>query len=264
VPERRSNGDPEDRFEDLARSRPRAADGELAPEASAAERLAELDEAGPPEEKPPGPPPSARPGSRYAWVVGVAFVIVIVVVGFNSLPNAGRGFRGPPVGEPLPAFAAPTVDGPDKVANVKQGGGDTDAANRTAACDVRERDVITVCADRTRRPLVLVFIVPGPPRCEQQVDRVDRLRGDFRGVDFVAVVSGRSRGKVRELVRRRGWRLPVAVDRDLAVFNLYRVGFCPTTVAADRHGIVRDDEVKKLLGEPQLRRVVRTAERGGG
>ena len=44
------------------------------------------------ERQAPGPP---RPGGRYTWVVGVAALIVIIVVAFNSLPNAGRGYRGP-------------------------------------------------------------------------------------------------------------------------------------------------------------------------
>jgi hypothetical protein len=252
---------PDDRFGDLGRPPPGTADRPSAA-GGAAERLAELDESGPPEETPAGPPPSARPGSRYAWVVGVVFLVVIVMVGLNSLPNAGRGFRGPPSGEPLPAFAAPTVEGSDRVANVKQSAGDADAGNRTPACDVRQGDVITVCAERRTRPLVLVFIVPGPRQCERQIDRVDRVRGDFRGVDFIAVVSGRSRDRVADLVRRRGWTLPVAVDRDLAVFNLYRVGFCPTTVVSDRAGVVRDKRVKRLLGETELRRVIRGVERG--
>ena len=49
----------------------------------------------------PGPP---RPGGRYTWVVGVAALIVIIVVAFNSLPNAGRGYRGPEKGERHPGL----------------------------------------------------------------------------------------------------------------------------------------------------------------
>jgi hypothetical protein len=36
------------------------------------------------------------------------------------------------------------------------------------------------------------------------------------------------RETVRELVRRRGWEMPVGYDRDGAVASLYRVGGCPT------------------------------------
>src|SRR5918997_1257751 len=80
----------DDRFADLGRT------------SSAGDRLAELDEREP--EERPDPP---RRRGRYSWVVGVAAVIAIAVVGINSLPNAGRGTDGPPAGKPLPRFAAP-------------------------------------------------------------------------------------------------------------------------------------------------------------
>src|SRR5207247_3220970 len=82
---------PEDRFADLGPS------GEQKP--SAAERLAELDEREPEEQ--PKPPEPSRPGGRYTWVVGIAFVIAIIVAGANALRHSGAGYRGIPAGRPL-------------------------------------------------------------------------------------------------------------------------------------------------------------------
>lgn len=241
----------DDRFEDLGAKRP-------APQPSAAERLSDLDDGELEEERPSPPPPQpARPGGgRYAWVVGVALLIVIVVAGVNSIPNAGRGVRGPAKGELIPAFAAPgATAGVDGDANVAQA---EDADGRAPACRVREPGAVNICDLRARSPLVVTFIVPGVPECEAQLDRVERLRGEFPGVGFVAVVSGRPRSEVAPIVRRRGWRFPVAVDRDLAVFNLYRIGFCPTTVFSYRGGEVREARVKEAVSDGELRAAVRS------
>src|SRR5688572_14198173 len=82
-----------------------------------------------------GPP---RPSGRYTWVVGVAALLAVIVVAFNSLPNAGRGYRGPKVGERVPVFAAPLATSDvDGDTNIKQGRKDKSAENDTPACAVR-------------------------------------------------------------------------------------------------------------------------------
>ena len=239
---------PDDRLGDLGRAR------------SAADRLAELDRREP-EPDTPRPPPRRPLGGRYTWVVGVAAVIVIVVAGVNSLPNAGRGIRGPEPGERIPAFAAPSATGPlDADANIKQSGSDEGLSeNRTPACEVRMPGVVNVC-DLRRRPLVLTLIVPGVPACEDQLDGIERVRRSFPRVAFAAVVSGRPKATVRKLVEEHRWGFPVAVDRDNAVFNLYRAALCPTTVFAYRGGIVRETRIKPL-SDSALRIAVRGIER---
>jgi hypothetical protein len=47
-------------------------------------------------------------------------------------------------------------------------------------------------------------------------------------VGFLALDIRDDRETVRELIRRRGWAMPVGYDRDGAVAGLYRVGGCPT------------------------------------
>jgi len=127
---------PEDRFGDLGPSEP-----------TAAERFSELDEGDMEAERRqrdrPGP---ARPGGRYTWVVGVAALIVVIVVAFNSLPNAGRGYRGPAEGKRMPVFAAPLATSDvEGDANVKQDAKDKTAGNDTPACDVDLPGVVTTC-----------------------------------------------------------------------------------------------------------------------
>jgi hypothetical protein len=69
---------------------------------------------------------------------------------------------------------------------------------------------------------------------------------------FAAVVSGGSHAKVAALVRGRGWTFPVAVDRDLSVFNLYRVAVCPTTIFAFPGGKVARTSIKPLSQQQVL------------
>jgi hypothetical protein len=223
----------EDRFGDLGPSEERK---------SPAQRLAELDEADLAQEreaKPAGPPP--RPAGRYMWVV-----IVVIVAGINALRHSGGGLHGPAVGKPLPQFAAPLATSSlDGDANVKQKAGQSNQLGKQPACQVRVPGSITSCA-LSRKPLVLSVIVPGATKCEGQLDLFQRMAATHPRAQFAAVVSGGSHAKVAALVRRHGWTFPVAVDRDLSVFNLYRVAVCPTTVFTFRGGKVESTTIHPL------------------
>jgi hypothetical protein len=232
---------PEDRFGDLGPS-----DGR-----STAERLNELDELAAAEERDAQPKPPPRPAGRYMWVVGIAFVIALAVAGLNAIKHTGGGLKGPEVGKPLPAFAAPLATGQlDGVANVRQRAKQSSQAGARPACDVHLPGSVTSCA-LSRKPLVLSVIVPGVKQCEAQLDLFQRLQSRYPRAQFAAVVSSAKRAKVAALVRRRGWTFPVAVDPDFAVFNLYRVAVCPTTVFAFRGGRVQSTTIHPL-GAPQV------------
>jgi hypothetical protein len=224
---------PDDRFGDLR----------------AGERLAELDRHD--EDARPQPP---RRRGRFTWVVGVAAVIAIAVVALNSLPNPGRGTDGPEVGKPLPRFAAPNAAvAADFDPNINQDASDP-APGKTPACDVP--GAVRIC-DYTSKPLVITFIAP-TGACESFLDRVERMRARFPGVNFVAVLSATDEKAGEELVRERGWKQPVALDRNGSILTLYRVSFCPTVVLASKGGIVRNiEEPEKKLSDAELAAAIR-------
>ena len=240
-------GPPEDRFADLG-----------APESSgrsAAERFEELDERDP--EPQPAPPRPARPSSAYAWVVGIAFVIAVIVAGANALRHSGAGYRGIPAGKRLAPFAAPlATSNHNNDANIqpRAGGG------HPAACSVHLPGVVNLCELRSR-PLVLTFVATGGGGCNVQLDRVDRVRRSFPGVGFVGVISRTSLSAAGNMVRSRGWGFPVAFDRDAAVFNLYGIGDCPTTIFARRSGISAGTR-RGNLSDAQLSAAVRALLQG--
>jgi peroxiredoxin len=238
---------PDDRFGDLGPREPTAAD-----------RFAELDEGDMEAEREQrerqgvGPP---RPAGRYTWVVGIAALFVVIVVAFNSLPNAGRGYRGPEKGKRVPVFAAPLATShTEGDANVKQDADDKDAPNDTPACDVDLPGVVTTCELFETKPLVLMLAVPAGD-CERQLEAMEALSRERRDLQFAAVISGRSGDSAREVVDRTGVTFPVAVDRDLAVFNLYRVAYCSTAVA-DRGGRLREFKANHPLDREELERML--------
>ena len=59
----------------------------------------------------------------------------------------------------------------------------------------------------------------------------------------------------------RGWSFPVAFDRDAAVFNLYGIGDCPTTIFARRSGISAGTR-RGNLSDAQLSAAVRALLQG--
>jgi AhpC/TSA family len=213
---------PDDRFADLG---PGDADRR-----SAAERFAELDERDP-EPKPKAPEPR-RPSGRYTWVVGIAFVIAIIVAGANALRHSGAGYKGIPTGRALAPFAAPLATSNhdnDATIQAKRGGG------HPAACDVRGAGIVNLC-DLRRRPLVVTFVANGGGGCDAQLGRVDRVRSGFPGVNFLGVITRKSLSDAKRMVLSHGWGFPVALDRDTALFNLYGIGDCPTTIFARTGG----------------------------
>jgi hypothetical protein len=227
----RGNGD---RFEDL----------------SVGERLAERDRTHP---EPMRRPEVPRPGNKYAWAVGILLFMGLGVLLFaETIPNQGKGLRGPEVGQPLPAFAAPSAAGEKEGgdANICQKKPCNKNAGPVPACEVRGNGIVTVCPSE-RGARVMTFVVTRGTDCEPQVDRVERIRGEFPNVRFVTVVSGDSKSETKNLAIARRWRQPVAVDTDGAVVNLYGVGVCPITVFA-RNGRVRVTNVGNLT-EQQLR-----------
>jgi peroxiredoxin len=238
---------PEDRFENLGEP----------PRRSAAERFEDEDRLNPEPDMPRPRADAPRPGNRYAWVVGIVMLMVAAVVLLaRGVPDSGEGLRGPPKGSTIPAFAAPSATGElDGDANVRQATGGSAAAGKGPACDLRGEDIVNVC-DLREKSLVLTFLVTEGGDCEPQVDRVERMRSEFPEVNFAAVVSGEEREEIEQIVRRRGWTLPVAVDRDRAVLNGYGVALCPTTVFAYPGGRVRTVKLGNLT-EDQLREQVR-------
>lgn len=193
---------------------------------------------------------------RYSLAAGLLFAAVIAVAVVHTLGSKDEGTLG--LDElrarwPLPEFAVPAAGGSlEGDANVAQ----DDCASaqvpcpagsrRLAACRIRTPGAIRIC-DLFDRPLVLSFWFSRGGNCVSQQDVVDRAYRRYRDrVGFLSVDVRDDRDTVRQLIRQRGWRMPVGYDRDGAVAALYRVGGCPTFAYVYPGGMLQDASIGEL------------------
>ena len=190
------------------------------------------------------PPP--RPRSPYGWLFALAVGLVLVYISVNTLRNVGSVPRGVAPGKPLPPFAAPLATGRlEGDANVATKRGQAQVGKRPA-CEVRGREIVNSCQLTEGSPAVLAFIHTGEPSCAAQLDTIERVRKRYGSVRFAAVTGGTDRSELRPVIRRRGWRFPIAYDRDGAVFTLYGVVDCPTLTFTYPGGIAMRTTLKPL------------------
>jgi thiol-disulfide isomerase/thioredoxin len=200
--------------------------------------------------------PSPRPGRAYSTVVGLLFLALIVVGTLSTIGSRDQGVLGlneVSTDEPLAEFAVPiATSGLEGDANVAQDDCESDQLpcpsdqRRAPACRVRLANAIRVC-DYFERPLVISFWFSRGGNCENEQDVVSEVSRRYRGrVGFLSIDVRDSRDSVRDLVRQRGWRMPVGYDHDGAVASLYRVGGCPTFVYAYPGGILESASIGEL------------------
>ena len=119
--------------------------------------------------------------------------------------------------------------------------------------------ILNICQLWERGPVALAFFATRGTQCEDELDRLQALRGDFPAVQVAAVAIRGSRGDVRQDVRARGWRFPVGYDRDGVLANSYGVAVCPQITLAYTGGIVRTNligEISTARLRAELRRLV--------
>ena len=204
----------------------------------------------PPRPAPPEPPPPAPPAQRstVTWIVGVAVLIAIAYITLNTIRTDAPGSRGLDPGDPLPPFAAPlalsSLDGDANLATKPNQGGQGDRP----ACEVRGPDILNSCQLVEKGPVAIAFVAARSEQCDRQVDVLDRVRGDYPDISFAAVAIRGDRDDLRRTIRRRGWSLPVAWDRDGGVANAYAVAICPTVTFAYADGKVEGTSLAMIEG----------------
>jgi hypothetical protein len=206
--------------------------------------------------------PAAR---RYALLVGLAFAAIIVAAIVNATRTEQSGIlgAGDDEGRPLPHFAVPTALGPlEGDANIAQTACESserpcpEEDRRTPACEVDVEDAIRVC-DLFDRPLAISFWFMRGAECTDAQDAVDRVARRYRGrVNFLIVDVRDDREQVREVIRERGWRVPVGYDADGAVSNVYGIGVCPTVHLAYPGGTLMRSLFGSEVDEATLERSI--------
>lgn len=221
--------------------------------------------------------------SRYSLFVGLAFAAIAILAVVNAVRTEEGGIAGADRdanrGLPLPEFAVSQIPGPapaDADANIAQD--DCESSRnpcpedemRSPACEVEVEGAIRVC-DLFDKPLAISLWFTRGGDClasQDAFDAVARRRGEE--LNFLSVNVLDDAEDVEEIVRSRGWQVPVGHDSDGAVSNLTGVGVCPTILLAYPGGILHAAEIKPgnfapaeidALADELL---AATAERGGG
>lgn len=206
-------------------------------------------------EIPVPPPPGA---SRYGWFLGVVAVLVLALIGLNTLRTHSNGSAGLSKGVQAPPFAAPLVFSrfsDDADVNVARKAGQGGGAGRIPACDLTLPGVLNLCRLYSVHPVVLIFTATRGSQCTRQLDIVERLLPQARNVSFAAVAIRGSRSDLQRLTRNHGWTFPVAYDHDGVLANLYGIAVCPQLTFIGRDGKVKDTAVGLVSSGDLLRRV---------
>ena len=204
--------------------------------------------------KAPEPLPPAR-RSTVSWIVGVVVVFAIAYITLNTLRTEAPGSRGVPAGSQLPAFAAPlATSGLEGDANLATKPGQGGQGARPA-CTVRGPDIVNSCQLAEKGPVVLAFTAARSKTCDRQIDVLQRARSEYRDVQFAAVSIRGNRDDLRELIRDRGWTLPVAYDHDGGIANAYAVAICPTVTFAYKGGKVQGTSLTLIEGAALRKRI---------
>lgn len=216
---------------------------------------------------------------RYSLTVGLLFAAIIVIALFHTLSggdNETLGIDRMPAHWPLPEFAVPAATGGlEGDANVAQDDCESPQTpcpaddRRSPACRIPTRGAIRIC-DLFGRPLVLSFWFSHGGNCVEQQDVVSQVYRRYRGrVNFLSLDVRDDRETVRDLIRQRGWKMPVGYDRDGAVASLYRIAGCPTFAFAYPGGTLEDASfgdltAAKLVGRVRTLLAATRAESGAG
>ena len=200
-----------------------------------------VEPAGPVDPVEPERPPPPRTSS-ITWIVGVAVVLALGYITFNTLRTEGPGSEGIGEGEKMPLFAAPLATGS------LEGDAQVDPKK---VCSVKGPDVLNSCALRDGGPVALAFLATRSKDCLEQVDVLDRVARKHPEVQFAAVGI---RGEKPELAKAAArWKIPVAHDRDGAVANMFAVAICPTITFARAGGVVKSTSLG-LVDEAEIER----------
>lgn len=193
-------------------------------------------------------PDAPKRASRYSMFVGLAFFAIVVIAMINLLRNDDNGTLGvnaDDAGKPVAEFAVPDARGTlEGDANIFQ----DDCASaenpcpsedvRDPACQIDPEGAIRIC-DLFDKPLAISFWFTRGGDCIAPQDAFDDAAAKYGDdVNFLSLNVRDSRDTVQGIIDERGWKVPVGLDPDGAVSNLFRVGGCPTLLLAYPGGII--------------------------
>jgi hypothetical protein len=187
-------------------------------------------------------------GTRYGlWVVALGAVLIVVFTVHVAL-SSHKGATGIPPGAHIPPFAAPlAIGGPagevDVATHANEG-----LAGKVAACAERGRGILNVCELYERGPVVLTLFFDAGS-CADVLDDLQTLSHSFPQVGFAAAAVKEDAAPIARLVRSKRLTIPVGVDPEGRLGELYTMVGCPQITFVYPGGVVQSAE---LFGSQSL------------
>jgi|HubBroStandDraft_3_1064219.scaffolds.fasta_scaffold29052_2 hypothetical protein len=192
------------------------------------------------------PPPSGGvAGARYSrYVVALAAILLIAFTVHVAL-GAHKGHAGIRAGARVPPFAAPyALGGPKGEVDVATHANDG-LAGIVAACAERGPRILNICELYERGPVVLALFFDGGS-CGKAPEELQQLAPSFPQVSFAAVAVKEDDASIARLVRSKHLTLPVGIDAEGRLGDLYTMVSCPQITFVYPGGVVQS----ALLGLP--------------
>jgi hypothetical protein len=195
-----------------------------------------------------GPPDAGIAGARYGlWVVALATVLLVAFTVHVAL-SSHKGATSIPPGTRIPPFAAPlAIGGPPGEVDVATHANDG-LAGKVAACSERGAGILNICELYERGPVVLTLFFDAGS-CARILEDLQGLSHSFPQVGFAAVAVKEEAATVARLVRSKHLTVPVGVDSEGRLGELYTMVSCPQITFVYPGGVVQSAE---LLGAPSL------------
>lgn len=126
----------------------------------------------------------------------------------------------------------------------------------------------TVSLSELRGKVVLVnFWTSWCPPCRLEMPAIEKTYRSYKEIGFVVIglnlTAQDSQQAAADFAREIGITFPIAIDRDNAVGNLYRVTALPTSFFIDRNGVIRSVVVGGPMSEALIQSKVEELLREG-
>jgi hypothetical protein len=187
-------------------------------------------------------------GTRYRLYVVVLAAILLVAFTIHVALSSHKGATSIHPGTRIPPFAAPyAIGGPAGEVDIATHA-DEGSAGKVPACVERGPAILNICELYERGPVVLaLFFQAGS--CPAILEDLQRLAPSFPQVGFAAVAVKEGASSVAHLVRAKDLTIPVGVDGEGRLGELFSMVSCPQITFIYPGGVVQS---AALLSTPSL------------
>lgn len=113
------------------------------------------------------------------------------------------------------------------------------------SCNLLDGSKLTLSEHTGKNIIVLDFWATWCPPCVAALPKIDSLAKKFagQGVEFYAVNVQEEPSQIKPFMTKKNLEIPVALDEDGNISELYQAKFIPQTVIIDKSGVVHDVHV---------------------